>query len=329
MSYEHEEQLVFNDEDYQQLFKIVLLGDNNVGKTNLITRYCSDTFREEKRSTSGGELSCKIVSSNFSNASRVKLHIYDTPGQQRFFSANASGHVMGALGYILVCDLTNRKSFENLTEWAQKIQSEEASILIVGTHSDQESLREVTTQELNDFKDTLNKSMKAEGEKHVCIGAVEVSSKDSTNVAEAFIKITTSILKRLNPPTENPQPQNLQSLTEIEALKAEIQKHFGVKGSYTSKWFKDAQRGTQLIKVANLINDSNDVVQILNGLKKIAQEAQTNHEFISGWRNPITGELINPTCRFKNSVDEIVKKYSDKKPSNEKSPLLNTSYQNH
>jgi small GTP-binding protein len=322
MSLEREEYLVFDDEDYQQLFKIVLLGDNNVGKTNLINRYCSDTFKEEKRSTYSTEFGHKIVSSNFSKASRVKLQIWDTSGQMSFFSANASGHVRGALGYILVCDLTNRQSFKNLTEWAKKIQSEEASILIVGTHSDQEDLREVTTQELNDFTDTLNNSMRAKGEKHVCIGAIEVSSKDSTNVEEAFIKITTSILKRLNTPAENSHPQK-QSNTEIDDLKAEIQKHFGLKGSYTGKWFKHEKRKTLLIDIDNLLK-CNNINEILVKLKGAGDAAQQHHQFVSGWRNAITGELINPVCRFQKSVDEITSKFDkqSKLESNETSVLL-------
>ena len=189
----------------------------------------------------------------------------------------------GGLGYILVCDLKNRQSFENIAQWAEKIDSDQAFILIVGTHSDLEKYREVTTSELNQLKDSINTSMKQANKKHVCIGTIEVSSKDCSNVSEAFREITHSILASL----KNSDISISDSENNLAALKAEIQQHFGLKGNYTNNWFKDSQRNAALIKVSNLIKNNNNTADIIKELKEIAVDAQLQHELISGSKKPI------------------------------------------
>jgi len=96
---------------------------------------------------------------------------------------------------------------------------------------------------------------------------------------------------------------------KVEALKTEILKHFSAdKGTYTTRMFgiRHDNQSELLNKVNMLISSNKSFDQILTELISIGTEAQNNHETVSGWKNPITGNLINEVCGFKAAVNTIV-----------------------
>lgn len=103
--------------DYQitptYLFRICLLGDSNVGKTSIITRFCDSAFKDHYSNTIG--IDFRVVTVKFENIT-AKIHIWDTAGQERFKSL-ASNYFRNSHGFIFVYDVTNQGSFENVNEW--------------------------------------------------------------------------------------------------------------------------------------------------------------------------------------------------------------------
>ena len=96
-----------NEEYYNMLFKIVLVGDSSVGKTNLFLRYIKNEFDPQTKATIGVEFGTKIIKINNYN---IKIQIWDTAGQERYKSIT-SAYYKGAQGAFLVYDITNKSSF--------------------------------------------------------------------------------------------------------------------------------------------------------------------------------------------------------------------------
>ena len=133
-------------EDFK--LKVVLLGDSGVGKTNLISRYVTNKFEEDTKSTIGVEFFCKTYKVN--NDKIIKVEIWDTAGQERYKSIT-SVYYKGAKGAFIVYDITKKDSFKNIDKWIQDLREfgeDDAAILIVGNKSDLEESREVTTDEV-------------------------------------------------------------------------------------------------------------------------------------------------------------------------------------
>ena len=95
------------DSDFQYLFKVVLIGDSGVGKSNLMTRYTADEFNVESPSTIGVEFMTKSMKVDERD---VKVQIWDTAGQERFRAISRSIYT-GAKGAMLVYDITNKVCF--------------------------------------------------------------------------------------------------------------------------------------------------------------------------------------------------------------------------
>ena len=102
-----------NDE-YDYLFKIVLIGDSGVGKSNLLSRFTKNEFNLESKATIGVEFATKAIT--LENGQHVKAQIWDTAGQERY-RAITSTYYRGALGALLVYDITRSKSFESVERW--------------------------------------------------------------------------------------------------------------------------------------------------------------------------------------------------------------------
>lgn len=99
--------------------KIVLLGDQNVGKSSIAQRYCKNVFTGQHVATIGGAyLQQKVV---LNNGTTIKLHIWDTGGQERFRSM-ANLYYRDASAAILTYDVTNEKSFESLSYWVEELK---------------------------------------------------------------------------------------------------------------------------------------------------------------------------------------------------------------
>ena len=135
------------DEEYSMIFKMILIGDRGVGKTNILNRYVNDTFSEATKSTVGVELGTKVEEYN---NTKIKIQIWDTAGQERYKSITKT-YYKGAKGAFIVYDITNKDSFKNVDKWIQDLKEfgeDDAAILIVGNKCDLEEKREVTTEEV-------------------------------------------------------------------------------------------------------------------------------------------------------------------------------------
>ena len=144
-----------DENSYELLYKIIIIGDTGVGKSNILSRYLKDEFREDSKSTVGVELGTKFLKIKDMGA---KLQIWDTAGQERYKSITSS-YYKGSHGCFIVYDITNEKTFENVDNWfkqAQKEASKEVSIIIVGNKCDLENERKISKEKGEEKAKTLN-----------------------------------------------------------------------------------------------------------------------------------------------------------------------------
>jgi Ras-related protein Rab-11A len=169
-------------EDYDFLYKIVVIGDSGVGKTQLLERFSKNTFDLESKSTIGVEFSTKLI--NIDNM-KIKLQLWDTAGQERY-RAITSAYYRGAMGVIFCFDLTKNVSFENIIKengWYKEAlnNADEAKYILVGTKSDLLHLRDTNKKGIEEF--TKNNDIKF----------IETSSLDNTNVNDAICELVRNI----------------------------------------------------------------------------------------------------------------------------------------
>eukprot|EP00922_Rhytidocystis_sp_ex-Travisia-forbesii_P009012 GHVS01013146.1.p1 GENE.GHVS01013146.1~~GHVS01013146.1.p1 ORF type:complete len:225 (+),score=33.91 GHVS01013146.1:124-798(+) len=180
-----------HEEYYDYLYKIVLIGDSCVGKSNLLSRFTRDEFNLETKSTIGVEFATKSV--HLEGGKVIKAQIWDTAGQERY-RAITSAYYRGAVGALLVYDISKRASFENVERWLKELRDhadKNIVILLVGNKSDLKHLRAVSPDEAKAY------SGKEE------LAFIETSALDSTNVESAFHQILNEIyLLRLQAPKD-------------------------------------------------------------------------------------------------------------------------------
>ena len=167
---------------YEYLFKIILIGDWGVGKSNILLRITQDAFDAESRTTIGVEFSQKVMNIN---QQKIVVQIWDTAGQDRY-KAITSAYYRSASAAILVYDISKRSSFENLQNWINEIRentSESISIMLLGNKIDLESSRAIT---------------KIEGEEYARKNQflfMEVSALSGENIIQAFNSVVLSVYK--------------------------------------------------------------------------------------------------------------------------------------
>lgn len=168
------------EESYDYLFKLVLIGQSGVGKSSLLSRFTRNEFNLESKSTIGVEFATKIVNIE---SKQVKAQIWDTAGQERY-RAITGAYYRGAVGALLVYNVTNRHSFQSITQWLKELRdnSEEGIvIMLVGNKIDLDYLRSVDIEEGKDFANQNG------------LHFIETSALDSTNVETAFYQILKEI----------------------------------------------------------------------------------------------------------------------------------------
>ncbi|KAK6149658.1 hypothetical protein DH2020_017183 [Rehmannia glutinosa] len=170
-------------EDY--LFKIVLIGDSAVGKSNLLAKFARDEFYPNSKSTIGVEFQTQKMEIN---GKEVKAQIWDTAGQERF-RAVTSAYYRGAVGALLVYDVSRRQTFESIGRWLNELHTHSdmnVVTILVGNKSDLRDAREVTTAEGKGLAE-------AQG-----LFFIETSALDSSNVAAAFQTVVKEIFNILS-----------------------------------------------------------------------------------------------------------------------------------
>lgn len=112
------------------LFKFVITGDSNGGKSHILERFTKDSYSESTQITIGVEFTNKIVT--VKDGKRVKLQIWDTAGTEQY-RAITTGYYRGAHAVLLVYDITSLHSFRNMqTYWINQVKSSTAESCIIG-----------------------------------------------------------------------------------------------------------------------------------------------------------------------------------------------------
>ena len=130
---------------YDLLFKLLLIGDSGVGKTCILFRFSDDAFNNTFISTIGIDFKIKTIELR---GKKVKLQIWDTAGQERFHTITTS-YYRGAMGIMLVYDITNSKSFDNIAKWLRNIQehaNEDVEKMILGNKCDMDDKRVISKE---------------------------------------------------------------------------------------------------------------------------------------------------------------------------------------
>jgi small GTP-binding protein len=172
-------------EEYDLLVKVVLVGDSGVGKSNLLTRFTRNEFMIDSKSTIGVEFATKNVSID---GKILKAQIWDTAGQERF-RAITSAYYKGAVGALIVYDISRQVTFENVDVWLKELREHsqpDIVVMLVGNKSDQRNRRKVSTE------DAL-----ALAEKNG-LAFLETSALDGTGVDDAFRNILSEIYQKMS-----------------------------------------------------------------------------------------------------------------------------------
>jgi len=173
--------IMANDE-YDFLFKVVLIGDSGVGKSNLLSRFTRNEFNLDSKSTIGVEFATRSIQVD---TKTIKAQIWDTAGQERY-RAITSAYYRGAVGALLVYDISKHQTYDNVTRWLKELRDHADSnivIMLVGNKSDLRHLRAVPTDEAKQFASENNLSF------------IETSALDASNVELAFQNILTEIYR--------------------------------------------------------------------------------------------------------------------------------------
>ena len=167
------------------MFKVILIGDSNVGKTTLINKYMDKNFSGEIPPTVGLENRVKTLEVR---GLKAKLQIWDTAGQEKFNSLSKN-YYQNTDGILLVFDVTNRESFNNIKNWYDDVISNsdiKAKKLLIGNKNDMKDKIKVTADDIKKFK-RENK-----------LKFIETSAKVNNNVEEAFQKIINLMIENMS-----------------------------------------------------------------------------------------------------------------------------------
>jgi len=190
-------------ENPSYLYRFIVVGDSNCGKTCLVLRFSKGTFLGTHEPTIGVDFGGKVVKVQ---DKVVKIQIWDTAGQEAFKSITRS-YYRGAIAGLLMYDITNRNSFNNISKWLDETKNfakETIVLCLVGNKSDLEEKRQVSFEEAQNLARQNN------------LLFLETSAKTGDNVEDVFIKLAEGVNdlldKKLLDPSEiqgvkiNPSP---------------------------------------------------------------------------------------------------------------------------
>jgi Ras-related protein Rab-8A len=170
--------------NYDYLIKLIIIGDSGTGKSSLLLRFCDNLFNTTFISTIGIDFKIRTMTID---DKKYKLQIWDTAGQERFRTITAA-YYRGAMGILLVFDLTNKKTFDSIDYWMSGIQqnaSPGVDKILIGNKSDIKDKRQVTQKDTQDLVDKYG------------IKYIETSAKNNENIEEAFMAIAHMVKNRL------------------------------------------------------------------------------------------------------------------------------------
>ncbi|KAK9318548.1 ras family-domain-containing protein [Lipomyces starkeyi] len=182
--------------NYDILIKLLLIGDSGVGKSCLLLRFSEDSFTPSFITTIGIDFKIRTIDLD---GKRIKMQIWDTAGQERFRTITTA-YYRGAMGILLVYDVTDEKSFNNIRNWFSNVEqhaSEGVNKLLIGNKCDWEEKRAVSTEQGKALANELG------------IPFIEASAKANINVEEAFVSLARQIKQRVDLASEPQQANNI------------------------------------------------------------------------------------------------------------------------
>jgi len=171
------------DDNYEMMFKVVLVGDSSVGKTNIMSKYLKNEFHEDSKATVGVEFGSKQFTVE---GHVIKAQIWDTAGQERY-KAITSAYYKGAKGAFVVYDITRKQSFESVDRWVNELRAtadKNLTIILIGNKCDLEDQRQVT------------KEQGEEKSKNMEVAFMETSALSGENLEKAFEKMINEVFKK-------------------------------------------------------------------------------------------------------------------------------------
>ncbi|XP_063221644.1 ras-related protein Rab-8A [Bacillus rossius redtenbacheri] len=171
--------------DFAATYKVLVLGDSNVGKTCIVHRYCDERYYDTYISTIGIDFKQKIINLD---GTPVKLQIWDTAGQERFRTLTTA-YYRGAMGILLMYDVTSLDSFNHLSYWLRNIQENAAPDVVkvlAGNKCDVVEQRAVDKERGDKIADNFDMPF------------FEVSCKNNVNIEEAFLTLARRIRDQRN-----------------------------------------------------------------------------------------------------------------------------------
>ncbi|KAI4328951.1 hypothetical protein L6164_021261 [Bauhinia variegata] len=172
----------YEHEKIDYVFKVVVIGDSAVGKTQILSRFAKNEFCFDSKSTIGVEFQTRTVTIN---GKVIKAQIWDTAGQERY-RAVTSAYYRGALGATLVYDITKRASFDHVARWVEELRTHADSsiaIMLIGNKGDLVDQRAVPTADAVEFAEDQG------------LFFSETSALSGENVESAFFKLLEEIYK--------------------------------------------------------------------------------------------------------------------------------------
>ena len=172
------------EDNYDLIFKIVLIGDSGVGKTNILSRYLTNEFSLTTQATVGVEFGSKIIKKG---EKLIKLQIWDTAGQERYKSIT-SAYYKGSKGAFVVYDITRKTTFDNVDKWINELKnngSEGVFIMLVGNKSDLKEKREISEEEVKKKAELSN------------VAFCKTSALEGNNIEYAFESLINEITKKV------------------------------------------------------------------------------------------------------------------------------------
>ncbi|XP_062984122.1 ras-related protein Rab-3C [Elgaria multicarinata webbii] len=174
-----------SDQNFDYMFKLLIIGNSSVGKTSFLFRYADDSFTSAFVSTVGIDFKVKTV---FKNEKRIKLQIWDTAGQERYRTITTA-YYRGAMGFILMYDITNEESFNAVQDWSTQIKTyswDNAQVILVGNKCDMEEERVISTDRGKHLAEQLGFEF------------FETSAKDNINVKQTFERLVDIICDKMS-----------------------------------------------------------------------------------------------------------------------------------
>ncbi|XP_028809700.1 ras-related protein Rab-19-like isoform X2 [Denticeps clupeoides] len=172
------------DEYFDFLFKIILIGDSNVGKTCMVQRFKTGVFSERQQNTIGVDFTVRTLNIQ---GKKVKMQVWDTAGQERFRTITQS-YYRSAHGAMIAYDITRRATFQSVSHWIQEVNKFGAAnvlVALIGNKCDLEEERQVP------FEEACNLA-----EQRGMLAALETSAKEAQNIEEAFLMMARELMAR-------------------------------------------------------------------------------------------------------------------------------------